>query len=82
MTDFLTISGLDFRIYLIQFYNHNIPNINKASMYKDIKQAYYGGIPEVYRPYGGRKFTLTLRCKFIISFCCFTKNEYAWFILY
>ena len=50
MTDCITISGLAVRIYLKDFYNNNIPNINKGSIYKDIKQGYYGGITEVYKP--------------------------------
>lgn len=52
MSESLTISGLAVKIYLKDFYNSNIPNINKASLYKDIKQAYYGGITEVYKPHG------------------------------
>lgn len=52
MTDNLTISGLATRIFLKDFYNNNIPVISKASIYRDIKQAYYGGITEVYKPYG------------------------------
>ena len=52
MTEPLTISGLAVRIYLKDFYNNNIPNINKASIYKDIKQGYYGSITEVYKPSG------------------------------
>lgn len=52
MTESITISGLAVKIFLKDFYNTNIPNINKASIYKDIKQAYYGGITEVYKPYG------------------------------
>ncbi|RYE15199.1 MAG: hypothetical protein EOP34_04145 [Rickettsiales bacterium] len=52
LKDTLTISSLAARIYLNNYYNKNIPTINKASMYKDIKEAYYGGITEVYKPYG------------------------------
>jgi len=48
----VTISGLALKIYLKNFYNNNIPIINKTSIYKDIKEAYYGGITEVYKPYG------------------------------
>jgi DNA polymerase type B, organellar and viral len=50
--DNLTISGLAVRIFLKDFYQHNIPCINKISMYRDIKKGYYGGITEVYKPYG------------------------------
>lgn len=52
LTDSVTISGLALRIFLKDFYKENIPSITKASMYNDIKQAYYGGITEVYKPYG------------------------------
>ena len=52
MTEVITISGLALKIYLNKYYNNNIPKIDKPSVYRDIKQAYYGGITEVYRPYG------------------------------
>ena len=52
ITDNITISGLAVRIFLKNYYNNNIPVINKSSIYKDIKQGYYGGMTEVYRPYG------------------------------
>lgn len=52
LTDSVTISGLALRIFLKDFYKENIPSITKASLYNDIKQAYYGGITEVYKPYG------------------------------
>lgn len=52
MTKHNTISGLALQIFLKNFYNNNIPLINKSSLYKDIKQAYYGGITEVYKPHG------------------------------
>lgn len=48
----ITISGLALKIYLKDFYKNNIPNINKRSVYQDIKNAYYGGITEVYKPKG------------------------------
>lgn len=56
MTDNLTISGLALRIYLKHFYNNNIPVVDKHSLYHDIKQSYYGGITEVYKPYGKNLF--------------------------
>lgn len=56
ITDNMTISGLAVRIFLKDFYKNNIPNINKASLYKDLKQSYYGGITEVYKPYGKNLF--------------------------
>jgi hypothetical protein len=52
MTDNLTISGLAVSIFLRFYYKGNIPAVNKASIYADIKQGYYGGITEVYKPYG------------------------------
>ena len=52
MTKSVTISGLALRLFLKDFYKDNIPDISKSSIYKDIRQAYYGGITEVYRPYG------------------------------
>ena len=56
MTEHITISGLAVRVYLKDFYCDNIPDINKASLYRDIKQAYYGGITEVYKSYGTNLF--------------------------
>jgi hypothetical protein len=50
MTDSITISGLALKIFLKHYYANNIPQINKASVYGDIKKAYYGGITEVYTP--------------------------------
>ena len=52
ITKSLTISGLALNIFLNKFYNNNIPLINKKSIYNDIKESYYGGITEVYKPYG------------------------------
>lgn len=56
MTEKLTISSLALRIFLKDFYNNNIPMINKPSLYKDIRKAYYGGITEVYKPHGYNLF--------------------------
>lgn len=56
MTSSMTISGLAVRIFWKDFYKNNIPNINKHSIYKDIKQGYYGGMTEVYKPYGSNLF--------------------------
>jgi hypothetical protein len=50
--DSITISALAMKIFLSKYYNYNIPLINKPSIYKDIKQAYYGGMTEVYIPHG------------------------------
>ena len=52
MLDSLTISNLAMKLFMSKYYNNNIPNINKPSLYNDIKLAYYGGITEVYKPYG------------------------------
>lgn len=55
MTNCLNFSKLAKDIF---FKNHNsnykspIPNINNSVIYKDIKNAYYGGISEVYKPQG------------------------------
>jgi hypothetical protein len=56
ITDNLTISGLSVRIFLRDYYKNNIPSINKASVYRDIRQGYYGGITEVYKPEGHNLF--------------------------
>ena len=56
MSEHITISSLAVRIFLKHHYNENIPNINKPSIYKDIKEAYYGGITEVYRPHGNNLY--------------------------
>lgn len=51
-----TISSLAAHIYLTKFYNNNIPSIDLKSLYNDLQKAYYGGITEVYRPYGENLF--------------------------
>lgn len=51
LMDSITISGLAVKIFLKNYYNDNIPTINKPSIYKDIKNSYYGGITEVYKPF-------------------------------
>lgn len=38
----VTISSLAMKIYLSTYYKGNIPIITKASVYRDIKQGYYG----------------------------------------
>lgn len=52
MIDSLTISGLSMKILLTQYYNNNKPSILQQSMYNNIKEGYFGGITEVYKPYG------------------------------
>lgn len=52
ITDSLTISRLTLNIYQkIYLKDSKIPII-KGNLYNDIKKAYYGGISEVYKPYG------------------------------
>ena len=53
MTDALTITRLALNIFKKNYYKiHNIPSINKIYLFNFIKEAYFGGITEVYRPYG------------------------------
>ena len=52
MTQSLTISNLSAKAFLKNFYDINIPLVNKISVYSDIKLAYYGGITEVSKPIG------------------------------
>jgi hypothetical protein len=52
----LTISGIALKIFLNKYYNNNIPLIVNRSVYRDIKQSYYGGVTEVYKPYGENLF--------------------------
>lgn len=52
VTDSLTISRLALNIFLKDYLkNSKLPIISK-NMFNDIKQAYYGGVTEVYKPYG------------------------------
>jgi len=49
----LTISGLALGKFLTYHYDNNsLALIKDKSIYNDLKLAYYGGITEVYRPYG------------------------------
>lgn len=52
MTRSLSISGLALNVFLTNYYSKNIPLITQKSMYSDIRQGYYGGITEVYKPFG------------------------------
>ena len=52
VTRSLTISGLTMDIYLRSYHENNIPLIKQMSIYNNIKKSYYGGITEVYKPYG------------------------------
>jgi hypothetical protein len=51
-----TISALAMKIYLDGYYYNNIPKIIKPSIYRELQLAYYGGITEVYKPYGENLF--------------------------
>lgn len=52
ITKSITISSLAVDIFLNKYYDKNIPLINKTSIYNDLKKSYFGGITEVYKPYG------------------------------
>ena len=53
MTDALTVTRLALNIFKSKYYNkHCIPSINKIYLFNFIKEGYYGGLTEVYRPYG------------------------------
>lgn len=55
VTDCLTITSLAVKIFLANHYHgkgNYLPLIKNQAIYEDIKQAYYGGLSEVYRGYG------------------------------
>lgn len=52
ITSGLTISSLAMNLFHSKYYQNNIPLITNANMFNDLKKAYYGGITEVYKPYG------------------------------
>nr|ADO51614.1 dnapol [Moniliophthora roreri] len=53
MTEALTITRLSLNIYKKKYYkNKTIPSINKIFLFNFIKEGYYGGLTEVYIPYG------------------------------
>jgi DNA polymerase type B, organellar and viral len=53
MTDALTITRLALNIFKAKYYsNRDIPSINQIYLFNFIKEGYYGGITEVYKPYG------------------------------
>lgn len=54
----LTISGLSMEIFLKGYYNDNVPLITDKIYYHDFKEAYFGGITEVYKPTNLDKETL------------------------
>nr|QWO71378.1 DNA polymerase [Calocybe cyanea] len=52
MVDSLTITRLALNIFKQNFYNNQkIPSINKIFLFNFIKEGYFGGITEVYRPF-------------------------------
>lgn len=52
VTRSLTISSLSMDIFLRRYYKDNIPLITQKSVYNNIRESYYGGITEVYKPFG------------------------------
>ena len=53
ITECLTISRLALNIFFKRYLGQNLlPVIKNVSVFSFIKQAYYGGVVEVYRPYG------------------------------
>ena len=53
MTDALTITRLALNIFKKNYYkNQCIPSINKIYLFNFIKEGYFGGITDVYKPYG------------------------------
>jgi len=52
MTDCLTVSRLSLNIFLKHYLKDSKIPIIKGNIYDDIKNAYYGGVTEVYKPYG------------------------------
>jgi hypothetical protein len=59
ITDALTISKLDINILYSKYLNKSIsvlPLIKNISIFNFIRQGYYGGISEVYKPYGENLF--------------------------
>lgn len=70
ITDGLTISGLAYKIFIKDHYKENsIPLINNKKYYNDIKKSYYGGITEVYKPYGENLYYYDVNS--LYPLCCF-----------
>lgn len=51
-----TISRLAFDIYMANYYKNNIAQISNLEIWSFIKEGYYGGISEVYKPYGSNLY--------------------------
>lgn len=56
MTTSLTISRLSLNIYLKHYLKDSKIPIIKDNVYNDVKEGYFGGITEVYKPYGENLF--------------------------
>ncbi|KAF8867485.1 DNA polymerase type B, organellar and viral-domain-containing protein [Mucidula mucida] len=60
MTNCLTIAKLGLEIFMSKFIpknnNSGLPLIIKKDIFKFIKEGYFGGITEVYKPYGENLF--------------------------
>lgn len=56
ITGCLTISRLSFNIFIKDYLLDSKIPIIKGNMYNDIKEAYYGGVTEVYKPYGNNLY--------------------------
>lgn len=56
MTESNTISKMALELFIVDHYKDNIPLIDNKTLFTEIKQAYYGGCTEVYRPYGENLF--------------------------
>lgn len=52
LTNCLTISRLSLNIFLKDYLDKFKLPVIKGNLYKDIKEAYYGGVTEVYKPHG------------------------------
>ncbi len=52
VTHAMTISKLAFNIFMSSYYSNNIALITNRELWSSIKEAYFGGIAEVYKPYG------------------------------
>jgi hypothetical protein len=52
MTNCSTISRLALNIFKKHYLKESKIPVIKSSMFRDIKEAYYGGISEVYKPFG------------------------------
>ena len=56
LTRCLTISRLSLNIFLKDYLGKFRIPIIKGNMYEDIKKGYYGGVTEVYKPYGNNLY--------------------------